>query len=126
MGKLRGKVVTPGDKGMITYKDASGADVKIAYDQPLSVESGIVMNATVSFVPIIGNTMAVAVCTAGKGEIVDIDAKAGKGVIYEKESGMKYTFLQNYLTESGIVLNSKVTYSLVNSNGVLIAVCLEL
>ena len=124
MGKLKGKIITPGDKGLLTYKDASGADVKIAYDQPLSAELGIVAGATVSFDSIINGTMAVCVSTAGKGEIIEIDAKAGKGVIFEKESGIKYTFLQNYLTESGFAMNSLVKYSLVNSNGSLIATCL--
>lgn len=129
MGKLRGKITLPGDDGSITYKDASGKDITIPYGQPFSAELGLIIGATVSFDTTLDGSTAVSVTTAGKGQIVSFGAGAEpgtptKGVIFEKETGMKYTFLQSYFEQSGFVLNQMVRYTLVNSGGQLVATCL--
>jgi hypothetical protein len=129
MGKLKGKVGTPGDMGTLSYTDASGASVTVRYDQPFSAELGIVANAKVSLNVITtagGDSMAVAVAPICKGVITAIDYATGMGTIFETESKTSYPFKQNYLKESGFVLNQTgVTYTLVNVKGVPYATCLE-
>jgi carbohydrate-binding DOMON domain-containing protein len=126
MGKLKGKVTTSGDKGMLKYTDASGAKVECAYDQPFSLELGIGDNTRVSFdvVAADAGNMAVSVAPINKGSITDISVDNGSGTITETESGIKYPFRQNYLAQSRFALNQVVTYNLVYSNGTLYAVCL--
>ena len=129
MGKLKGKVGTPSDMGTLSYTDASGASVTVKYDQPYSTELGIVANAKVSFSLITtgaGDSMAVAVAPICKGVITAIDYTTGAGTILETESKTSYPFRQNYLKESGFVLNQTgVSYVLVDVKGVLCATCLE-
>ncbi len=126
MGKLKGKITKPGDGGMLKYKNDAGEKIEVPYNQPLSEALGIVENATVTFT-LLENTvspMAVAVNPIEKGTIVDIDFEKGVGTIEETESGIKYPFKQNYLRESKFDKGQVVTYTLVSSNGTMIAVCL--
>ena len=129
MGKLKGKVTTSGDSGMLSYKDSSGAKIECKYDQPYSIELGMGVNTRVSFDVITtseGN-VAVSVAPINKGTITDISVDTGSGTITETESGIKYPFTQNYLRESGFALNQVVTYNLVyTKDGNLRAVSLTL
>ncbi|MES2762160.1 MAG: hypothetical protein V4677_08135 [Bacteroidota bacterium] len=126
MGKLKGKVTTCGDKGMLKYTDSTGAKVECSYDQPFSLELGIGDNTRVSFdiVAVGAGNMAVSVAPINKGTITDISIENGSGTITETESGIKYPFRQNYLSESRFTLNQIVTYNLVYSGGSLFATCL--
>lgn len=128
MGKLKGKVMSSGDYGMISYKDDTGKRVDIKYDQPLSNQIGIGLNTKVAFdiVATGGGNIAVSVAPVNKGSILEINYDAGTGTIVETESGIKYPFVQNYLKESGFVVDQVVTYNLVFNKDVLTAVCLTL
>ena len=126
MGKLKGKVTTTGDNGMLSYTDASGAKVDVKYDQPFSAELGIVAKTKVSFNLLPGDAMAVAVSPICKGDIVTIDYTTGTGTLIETESKTTYNFRQNYLKESGFLANQTVTYTLVNVKGLPYAACLEI
>ena len=125
MGKLKGKVGTCGDTGMLSYTDGSGAKVDVKYDQPFSAELGIADKTKVSFNLLPGNAMAVAVTPICKGDIVTIDYTAGSGTLIETESKITYNFKQNYLKESGFVAGQTVNYVLVNVKGIFYATALE-
>jgi|GEM_PF-3492236 len=128
MGKLKGKVTTSGDTGIISYKDDTGKRIDIKYDQPLSNQLGIGINTKVSFdiVASGGVNVAVSVAPVNKGNISDINYDTGSGIIVETESGIKYPFIQNYLKESGFAVNQVVTYNLVLNKEDLTAVSLTL
>lgn len=125
MGKLKGKIVKSGDTGMLSYTNASGVKVEVQYDQPFSVELGIVDKTKVSFDLLPGNSMAVAVVPICKGDIVTLDPLSGTGTIIETESKVTYPFKQNYLKESDFSIGQTVTYTLVNVKGALYATALE-
>src|ERR1700740_2632792 len=103
MGKNRGKVVMSGDSGVLSAKSSTGEKVEYKYEQSFSKELGIVDGATVTFdfVKTDEGLLAVSVNPVDKGEILDINYDQGTGVIFEKESGLKYNFQQRYLKESG-------------------------
>ena len=126
MGKLKGKVVTAGDKGMLRYKDDSGNKVEIPFDQKFQRELGIEVDGTVRFDLITVNEkgMGVAVEAVDKGEIASIDGN--KGTIIEKDSGKIYPFEQNYLKESKIEKGSPVTFKFVATSTGMVATCLSL
>jgi hypothetical protein len=126
MGKVKGKVVNGGDTGMLSYKDDSGTKIEVPYNQVFSTDLGIAVNTRVSFdlITVGGKPMAVAVNPVENGDIVEIDTIKGKGVIIEKESGIKYPFSQNFLAESGFIVGQAVKYTLVNINGIITATCL--
>lgn len=126
MGKLKGKVVTAGDKGMLRYKDESGQRIEIPFDQQFQKELGIEPEGTVRFdlITVDGKGMGVAVEAVDKGEVSSVEGK--KGVIIEKDSGRSYNFEQNYLTESKIVKGSQVSFKLVMSGTGLVATCVSL
>ncbi len=125
MGKLKGKIVTNGDNGMLSYINTSGVKVDVKYDQPFSLELGIVAKTSVSFDLLPGDSMAVAVVPIRRGNIVTMDPLTGTGTIIETESKVTYPFKQNYLKESGFAPGQTVTYTLVNVKGVLYATALE-
>jgi hypothetical protein len=126
MGKLKGKVVTAGDKGMLRYKDESGNKIEIPFDQKFQKELGIEVDGTVRFdlITVDGKGMGVAVEAVDKGEVTAIDGS--KGTIVEKDSGKSYTFEQNYLAESKIVKGSQVTFKFVATSSGLVATCVSL
>jgi hypothetical protein len=126
MGKLKGKVVTAGDKGMLRYKNEAGERVEIPFTQQYQKELGIEANGTVMFdlITVDGKSMGVAVEAVDKGDISSIDGR--KGIIIEKDSGRSYAFEQDYLTESKITVNSPVKFKFVISNGALVATCVSL
>ncbi|MBI3518461.1 MAG: hypothetical protein HY062_03775 [Bacteroidetes bacterium] len=126
MGKLKGKIVKAGDSGMIRYKDDAGNKYEVNYDQPMSQQLGIVEGASITFDLVKAETgpVAVSVNPIEKGEIVEINPAGSTGVILEKESGIKYTFYQNYLTESRFAVGQTVKYTIVNYKGTNVAVCL--
>lgn len=129
MGKLKGKVKAAGDSGMLSYKNDAGEKFEVQYNQPYSAELGLTVNTRVSFniVSTSNGDMAVAVAPVCKATITDISYDTGSGSLTETESGIKYPFTQNYLRESGFVLNQVVTYNLITSkDGTLRAVCLEI
>lgn len=125
MGKLKGKIVTNGDNGMLSYINTSGVKVEVKYDQPFSLELGIVAKTSVSFDLLPGDSMAVAVVPIRRGNIVTMDPLTGTGTLIDTESNVTYPFKQNYLKESGFALGKTVTYTLVNVKGVLYATALE-
>ncbi len=126
MGKLKGKVVTAGDKGMLRYKDESGNKIEIPFTQQYQRELGIEVDGTVKFdlITVNGKGMGVAVEAVDKGEVTLIEGS--KGTIVEKDSGKVYTFEQNFLKESGIEKGSQVTFKFVMANGTLVATCVSL
>lgn len=128
MGKLKGKVVTSGDTGMLSYKDSSGTKIEVKYDQPFSVDLGIGTNTRVSFdiVSTSDGNIAVSVTPVCKATITDISYETGSGSLTETESGIKYPFTQNYLRESGFALNQVVTYNLIYVKDTLRAVGLQI
>jgi len=128
MGKLKGKVTTSGDTGIISYKDDTGKRVDIKYVQPLSSQLGIGLNTRVAFdiVSTSDGSIAVSVAPVNKGSILEINYDAGTGTIVETESGIKYLFIQNYLKDSGFAVDQVVTYNLVLNKDVLTAVSLTL
>lgn len=129
MGKLKGKVKNGGDSGMLSYKNDAGEKLEVQYNQPYSSEIGLAVNTRVSFniVTTDAGNMAVAVAPVCKATITDISYETGSGSLTETESGIKYPFTQNYLRESGFVLNQAVTYNLITlKDGTLRAVCLEI
>lgn len=128
MGKTRGKVMTAGSPGSISYKNVAGQKLTIEYNQPFSTELGLVVDARVSFniVNVGGKDKAVCVNNVNKGVINEIDASGNSGTILDSNSGVKYPFMQDYLAESQIVVGSAVQYVLVNSNSTLYAACIEL
>jgi hypothetical protein len=125
MGKLKGKIVTNGDNGMLSYINTSGVKVDVKYDQPFSLELGIVAKTSVSFDLLPGDSMAVAVVPIRRGNIVTMDPLTGTGTLIDTEFNVTYPFKQNYLKESGFALGKTVTYTLVNVKGVLYATALE-
>jgi hypothetical protein len=125
MGKLKGKIVTNGDNGMLSYINTSGVKVDVKYDQPFSLELGIVAKTSVSFDLLPGDSMAVAVVPIRRGNIVTMDPLTGTGTLIDTELNVTYPFKQNYLKESGFALGKTVTYTLVNVKGVLYATALE-
>jgi hypothetical protein len=129
MGKTKGKIKDPGPKSpMVSYKNASGVKVDIAFDQPLTAELGIAINTRVSFDIVMVNNVeiAVAVSPINNGTVGEIDPTTGLGSVLETESQIKYPFQQNYTAESGIIQGSIVKYTLVWSNNVLYAAALSL
>ena len=126
MGKLKGKTVTKGNTGMLSYKDDSGTKVEVKYDQVFADELGIGVGTRVSFnlVATSEGNIAVAVAPINKGTITDIDYTNGAGSITETESGLVYKFQQNYLKEAGLTKDQIVTYNLVCSKDVIYATCL--
>ncbi|HRG01177.1 MAG: hypothetical protein U0W65_01005 [Bacteroidia bacterium] len=129
MGKLKGKVKTTGDSGMLSYKNDAGEKIEVQYSQPYSAEIGLALNTRVSFniVATDKGNVAVAVAPVCKATITDISYDTGSGSLTETESGIKYPFTQNFLKESGFALDQVVTYNLITTkDGTLRAVCLEL
>lgn len=129
MGKTKGKVKDLGPKSpMVTYKNADGVKVDIAFNQPFVNELGLALNTRVSFdIVMINNVeIAVAVSPLNNGIVGEIDSKTGIGSVLETESQIKYPFQQNYTTESGIIQGSNVKYTLVWSNNILYAAALSL
>lgn len=124
MGKVKGKIKVQGDKGMLIVKGETG---ETEYEQPYSVELGIVTGASVTaeLIVVDGKNKAVSVNSIDKGQVTEISADGISGTILEKESGAKYKFKQPNLKELGIVLNDIVKYTLVNttSDGIM-ALCL--
>ena len=129
MVKLKGKVKTTGDSGMLSYKNDAGEKIEVQYSQPYSAEIGLALNTRVSFniVATDKGNVAVAVAPVCKATITDISYDTGSGSLTETESGIKYPFTQNFLKESGFALDQVVTYNLITTkDGTLRAVCLEL
>lgn len=127
MGKIKGKIVKGGDNGCLKVKQDDGSWIQYDYSQPYAAQLGIVEGAvaTCDLVPVDGKTMvAVSVNPIDKGEIVDIDYDNNSGTIFEKESGIKYTFTQDYLKQSGFVKGDMVKYTLTNQQSAMVATCL--
>lgn len=126
MGKTRGKIIKSGDSGTLTSRSASGEKVEYQYEQAFSKELGIVDGATVTFDFVKAGevTMAVSVNPVDKGEIIEINHDLGTGVIFEKESGIKYNFQQKFLKESGFDKGQTVKYTIVNIKETNMATCL--
>ncbi len=126
MGKTKGKIVKSGDTGCLTVKQPDGKVIQYDYNQPCSVELGIVENAVVTctLVPSGAATIAVAVAPIDRGEIKTIDYVSGSGTIYEQESGTSYPFTQNYLKESGFAAGDIVKYTIVRFKDANFATCL--
>lgn len=123
MGKIKGKIKTSGDKGILIIK---GETAETPYEQVYSIELGIVTGASVTFDIIVVDGINKAVCVnpIDKGEVTEIFADGISGTIFEKESSTKYTFKQPNLKELGIVLKDIVKYTLVNTKDGIMATCL--
>ena len=123
MGKIRGKVITAGDKGMLIVK---GETAQTEYEQVFANELGIAegISVTLEIITVDGKNKAVCVNPIDKGEIAEIFEDGNSGSIIEKESGLKYTFKQPNLKELGIVLRDTVKYTLVNTKEGIMATCL--
>ena len=126
MGKNRGKIIRSGDAGTITAKSATGEKLEYTYEQPFSKSLGIADGTSVTFelINVGERQIAVSVNPVDKGEIIEINYDMGIGVIFEKESGLKYNFEQKFLKESGFAQGQTVKYTIVNVRETNMATCL--
>jgi hypothetical protein len=126
----RGKIKMVKDPGNGNYTGLVTDTVnKIDYtlSQPLGRELGLQVNDIVRMEIINlsdGTQLAVSLNPVEMGKITTLDAANDTGTITDR-AGNVLTIVQNYITELGLAVGDKVTYSIVMNAGVMTATTLQ-
>ncbi len=130
---IRGKVKNIKDSGMgytgIVTDTAANPKVDYNFSSPCGKELGLIENMIVRMEIITlndgtGAKMAVSLDPVEKGRIVTINPANNSGTLTDN-LGNTVNFVQDYITELGLATGDRVSYSMVNFQGAMVATAIQ-